>query len=193
MGALVFALPLWLRLAASASTSSSAGGTANAVLMAILMPVLFFLGIGLFIGMFVVGWQALPRAHPLAPVVMYAFDGVVVLFLFSWAVTLLAELQRAEVLSIDKFLHLPVSIKGVFLINFLSSLVSLNLAVFTDAGFGGAYLGHGGRHQPGHAAAPAARYGCLFLMVTALTYQFQGWLASLMVNPRRLRRPCWCW
>ncbi len=25
------------------------------------------------------------------------------------------------------------------------------------------------------------------LMVTALTYQFQGWLASLMSNPRRRR------
>ena len=125
----------------------------------------------------------MPLAHRPAPIVMYVFDGIVVAFLFSWAVTLLAELQRAEVLSIDKFLHLPVSIKGVFLINYLSSLVSLNLGVFVPALLG-LSLGMAVGISPAMLLVVPLVLA-FFLMVTAVTYQFQGWLASLMVNPRR--------
>jgi len=46
-------------------------------------------------------------------VVMFVWTGCALLFLFSWTIGLLAELQRSEALSIDRFLHLPVSPSGV--------------------------------------------------------------------------------
>jgi ABC-2 type transport system permease protein len=173
---------LWLRWRIRVNQLKR-GGTANLVIMAIFVPFLLFMGVGLFIGLFFVGWQAIPLAKPPAPVVMYVFDGLIVAFLFAWAVTLLAELQRAEVLSIDKFLHLPVSIKGVYLINYLSSLVSLNLAVFVPAMLG-LCLGLALGISPAMLLLVPVVFAFV-MMITALTYQFQGWLASLMINPRR--------
>ncbi len=76
---------------------------------------------------FLVGLLALPRASPMA--FLLVWDAVVGVFLFFWIVELLAELRQSELLSLENFL----------------------------------------------------------LMVTALTYQFRGWLASLMVNRRRRR------
>ena len=91
---------------------------------------------------------------------MYVWDGLVVGFLFSWAIGLLAELQRSEVLSLDKFLHLPVSLTGVFLINYLSSLFSLTLIIFVPA-MVGLSLGLVIRPGAGDAAAVAAAGGLL--------------------------------
>jgi ABC-2 type transport system permease protein len=95
------------------------------------------------------------------------------------------DLQRSEVLSLDRFLHLPVSLKGAFLINYIASLFSVTLVVFAP-------------FMTTFAIGQALSRGPLmllvlpllvafFLMVTTLTYQFQGWLASLMSNQRRRR------
>ena len=69
---------------------------------------------------------------------MYAWDGLIVAFLFFWGIGLMTELQRTEPLSLSKFLHLPVSVNGAFLINYLSSLLRLSLIVFVPVmlGFG---------------------------------------------------------
>ena len=61
------------------------------------------------------------------------WDGLAVPFLMFWLIGLMTELQRAEALSLDKFLHLPVSLQGVFLINYLSSLVSFTMLFFLPA------------------------------------------------------------
>ena len=98
---------------------------------------------------------------------------------------LLIELQRSELLSLDKFLHLPVSLKGAFLVNYFGSLVNLTLALTVPAMAGlalGLVLGYGPAMLVLVTLVPT-----FLLMVTALTYQFQGWLASLMVNNRRRR------
>ncbi|MGH7170437.1 MAG: hypothetical protein ACRELG_09195, partial [Gemmataceae bacterium] len=118
-------------------------------------------------------------------VLMYVWDGVVVAFLFSWAAGLLAELQRSESLSLEKFLHLPVSLSSAFLINYLSSLASVSLLLFLPAMLG---LSLGLLISRGWAMLLLLPMLAAFLlMVTALTYQFQGWLATLMANPRRRR------
>src|SRR5262249_5158010 len=110
---------------------------------------------------------------------------VAVAFLFFWLIGLMHELQRAEALSLDKFLHLPVSLTSAFLINYLTSLVCPCLIVFLPAMIGltiGLAVGKG----PAMLAVLPLVIAFL-LMVTALTYQFQGWLAALMVNKRRRR------
>ena len=100
-------------------------------------------------------------------------------------ILLLAELHRSDPLSLDKFLHLPVSITGIFLINYLSSLVNPILIIFVPAMFA---LGIGLAIAKGPALLLLLPLVAAFLlMVTALTYQFQGWLAALMVNKRRRR------
>jgi hypothetical protein len=118
-------------------------------------------------------------------VLLYVWDGIVIAFLFFWAAGLLTELQRSEILSLDKFLHLPVSLSGAFLINYLSSLLSLGTVLFVPPMLGlsiGLVLGMGPVML---LLLPLV--AAFLLMITALTYQFQGWLASLMTNPRRRR------
>src|SRR5205085_5802193 len=95
-------------------------------------------------------------------------------------------LQRSEVLAMDKFLHLPVSLLGAFLINYVSSsLLSVSLALFAPAMLGLA-LGLTLRRGPAMLLV-LPLLAAFLLMVTALTYQFQSWLASLMTNKRRRR------
>ena len=67
---------------------------------------------------------------------LYVWDGLIVGFLFFWAIGLMAELQRTEPLSLSKFLHLPVSVSGAFVINYVSSLLCLSLIVFVPIMFG---------------------------------------------------------
>jgi hypothetical protein len=158
-------------------------GTLNAVLMTVFAVCLVSLAIPLFIGCLVAGLTVIPKAQPAH--LLYAWDGLVIGFLFFWMTGLLTELQRTEPLSLMKFLHLPVSVNGAFLINYLTSLVRLSLILFLPmmVGFCLALV-----IVKGAALLIAWPLLAAFvLMITAVTYQFQGWLASLMTNPRRRR------
>jgi ABC-2 type transport system permease protein len=159
------------------------GGIANVVVLAILAAGAVLLSLGLFAMFVLIGVFALPEASP--TVLMYIWDGVVVAFLFFWTIGLLADLQRSEALSLDKFLHLPVSLSGAFILNYLASLLSLTLVLFLPAMIG-LLLGSVISHGPAMLLL-VPLLAAFLLMVTALTYQFQGWLASLMVNKRRRR------
>ncbi len=173
---------LWLRWRLRVNGFKRAG-TVNAVLMAILAVLGFCLAGVLFVVCLLVGLFALDEAAP--DVFLYVWDGLVIAFLFFWFTGLLTDLQRAEPLSLDKFLHLPVSLTGAFLVNYLSSLLSMNLVVFLPAVLG-LILGLVFSRGPAMLLLlPLA--AAFFLMVTALTHQFQGWLATLMTNPRRRR------
>jgi hypothetical protein len=159
------------------------GGMANAIILGVMAVCGGFFAAGLFVTFLLVGLFALPEASP--AVLLYVWDGLVFVFLFFWVLGLLMELQRSEVLSLDKFLHLPVSLRGAFLINYLSSLFNLTLFLLL----------------PGMIALSLALVivkgpallmqfpllAAFVFMATAVTYQFQGWLASLMVNKRRRR------
>src|SRR5262249_45216501 len=173
---------LWLRWRLRGNQLKR-GGIANAVIGALLAGAAVCLAGILFVVFLLVGLWALPEAPPAT--ILYVWDGVVVAFLFFWAVGLFGDLQRAEALSLDKFLHLPVSLTGAFLVNYVSSLVSLTLVVFLRPMLGLALA-------LVFAKGPAMLWlfpllAAFLLMVTALTYQFQGWLAALMANKRRRR------
>ena len=64
---------------------------------------------------------------------MVVWDGAIVGFVFFWMVGLMSELQRSDALSLDRFLYLPVSPAGAFLINYLGSSVSLSLVLMLPA------------------------------------------------------------
>jgi ABC-2 type transport system permease protein len=116
-------------------------------------------------------------------VVMGAWDVVVVGYLIFALIGLTIELQRSEVLSVERFLHLPVSPAGVFLINYLGSSLRLGLVIFLPAMVGlsmGLLVTHGVA-----MAALLPLVLCFFVMMTAVIHQFRGWLASMMLNRRR--------
>jgi hypothetical protein len=147
------------------------------VVLAAIASVLFFFG-GFLLGLF---------AIPKVPAVyhLYIWDGLTAFFLFGWTAGLMAELQRTESLSLDRFLHLPVSLSGAFLINYVSSFVSLSMLLFVPSVLG-LILGEIFSIGPVMLLAIPLLASFLFA-VTALTYQFQGWLGALMANPRRRR------
>ncbi len=158
-------------------------GTLNAVLLVLVAVGAVFLAALLFLSAFLVGRVALRTVADV--VILYVWDGVVVAFLFVWLTGLLTELQRSEVFGLEKFLHLPVSPAGAFLINYLSSLVNFTLLLFLPIMIGlslGLALARGPL-----LLLLLPLVAALVLAVTAVTYQFQGWLASLMVNKRRRR------
>jgi len=142
-------------------------------------------GIGAFIGSLALSYNLVARQSP--TVVMYVWDGVVAVFLFFWLAVLSVELQRSELLPLEKFLHYPISVSGLFLINYVASILSEHIAVFL---FIPAMLGL----SLGLVIVRGVGMLWLFplllaflLMVTAVTYQFRGWLAVLMLNKRHRR------
>jgi len=159
------------------------GGAFNAVLMLVFALGAVVAAVPLLIGSFALGVYAIPKGTPMH--LLYVWDGLIVAFLVFWMTGLVMELQRTEPLSLSKFLHLPVSVKNAFLINYFSSLLRLSLIFFVPMmlGYSLALVFVKGAMLLPVLPALAA----FLLMVTALTYQFQGWLSSLMNNPRRRR------
>ena len=159
------------------------GGVTNAVLGGILAVVVAATAVGAFFYGLAAGAVLLPAAQP--SVRLYVWDGLVVAMLIFWSFGLLFELQRAEGLALDRFLHLPVSPFGAFLINYLGTWVGVTTVVFVP-GIVGLILGGA------YADGPLSLLGLPLLLaflfaLTSVTYQFQSWLASLMSNPRRRR------
>ena len=173
---------VWLRWRMMVNQWRRAGAF-SAVLMMVLAVGAVVAAAPLFIGSFALGVYAIPKGTPMH--LLYVWDGLIVAFLFTWMIGLITELQRSEPLSLSKFLHLPVSVKNAFLINYFSSLLRLSLIFFVPMmlGYSLALVFVKGAMLLPVLPALAA----FLLMVTALTYQFQGWLSSLMSNPRRRR------
>jgi len=173
---------LWLRWRITRNQLQR-GGLADKLFLALIAIVLVGGGVGGFLLGLLLGAATLSAAS--ADLVMLVWDGVVVVFLFFWTTGVMTELQRSEVLSLDKLLHLPVSPFGAFCMNYLGSLVSVCLVLFVPGMIGlclALVMGRGAALLPLFPLLLA-----FLLMVTALTYQFQGWLAAMMTNKRRRR------
>lgn len=173
---------LWLRWRLRVNQFRKAGAV-NAALFVVFMLGVAGAAVGMLVAGLVVGYAVLPGAAP--AVQLFVWDGLVVAVLFCWAIGLINDLQRSEALALDKVMHLPVSPSGAFVINYLSSLASLTLVAFLP-GMVGLLVGQvfAGRAQMLLALPLVAAF---VFALTAVTYQFQGWLAALMSNPRRRR------
>ncbi len=172
----------WLRWRLSVNQWKR-GGSLNAVLGVILL--VMFLGAAAcsFFVSLLVGILLFPKTTP--EQLLLIWDGIVLVFLFLWIMGLFTELQRSEALSLEKLLHLPVSLTGTFLLNYFSSWLSLSLILFLPATAGLCLA---------LAIIKGLRMLILFpllisfvVMVTAITHQFRGWLQMLMLNKRRRR------
>ena len=110
------------------------------------------------------------------------WNGMIMFFLFSAAMSLMGQLQLNEVISIEKLLHLPVSLNGAFLINYLSSLMSGMVLVFAPAMLGftcGVILAKG---TSMFILLPALL--AILFLTTSLFHQLKATFARIMQNKR---------
>jgi len=173
---------LWLRWRLSRNQWSR-GGPVNAAIRVILVV----LGLGIAVaggaGGIFVGAVALARERP--QMLLVVWDVIIGVFLFAWMIGLLTEIQRSETIDLGRLLHLPVSLKNIFLINYLASHLSLSVILFLPAMLG---LAAGLMWSKGWPMVLLFPLALSFLfMVTAWTYCLRGWLIALMVNQRRRR------
>ena len=173
---------LWLRWRLSWNQLRK-GRSLNMVLMTIATIGGYALALGTAFGGFFLGWKLLGGADPRATLLtLDIFTGV---FLFSWIIGLLNELQRSEVIDIQRLMYLPISLPQLFGINYLAShftfsliaavpaLISLSIGLSLSVGW--------------HMLLLIPLAMAFLIVVTSCTYCLRGWLVSLMVNQRRRR------
>lgn len=173
---------LWLRWRVRLNQLQR-GGTVNTVLTIGLYAIGLVASVTMFFLALLVGILTLPKASP--EHILYMWDVVAVVFLFFWMIGLVTELQRSDALSFEKLLHLPISLSGAFVFNYISSLFSFSLIVFLPAMVGLSIALVIVKGPSMLIVFPLV--AGFILMVTGITYQLRGWLATLMINKRRRR------
>src|SRR5690349_3343083 len=94
-------------------------GLAAVITEGIIWVLSIFVAVVMFTAGLLIGALALSKAS--ATSVMWVWDAYIVAFMFLWMSELVVQLQRGDLLSFDKFLHLPMSPSGLFLINYIAS------------------------------------------------------------------------
>jgi hypothetical protein len=173
---------LWLRWRLSRNRWKRAG-TVNLIFSVIVVAMALVGSVIAFFAALIGGILGLGKASP--DLVLLLWGGIAAAFLFVWTIGLVAELQRSELLSMERLLHMPISLREAYLLNYVSSFVSLSIVFFLPGmvGLGIAMTVHYG--LTGTLVFPLA--ASFVVLVTAVTYQLRGWLATLMANKRRRR------
>ena len=117
---------LWLRRRLSRNHAKRLS-TVNVLIDRLLTILAVLFAAGALVFFFLVGASG---ADAPPPTLMLLWDGVVVGSLIFLVIGLSIELQQSEMLSVERFLHLPVSPAGVFLINYVGSSLKLGLVLF---------------------------------------------------------------
>lgn len=173
---------IWLRWRLTRNQWSRSGQL-NAALTMIAVAIGTAIGAAGGLGGVLAGAFALAKAPP--RVMLVVWDVIVGAFLFFWMIGIVTEIQRSEMIDITRMLHLPISLRDIFLVNYLASHLTLSVILFLPAMLGlslGLILG---RRWSMIWMFPLV-LGFTF-MVTAWTYCLRGWLVTLMVNKRRRR------
>jgi ABC-2 type transport system permease protein len=173
---------LWLRWRLTRNQWRRSGQLGAAFTLIFLILALGAAAIGGGIG--VVG-GAMGLSHATSATNLIVWDVLAVAFVLFWTIGLITELQKSEVLDLGKLLLLPISLRDVFLLNYVSSHLSVSLAMALPAMVGLAIGLVFGRGVEMLLLFPLV-FG-FFFMISAWTYCLRGWLASLMVNKRRRR------
>jgi hypothetical protein len=161
----------------------SRGGQLNAVVTMIAVVVGLAIGVAGGIGGVVTGVLVLSRSSP--KVILVVWDVIIGAFLFFWMIGIVSEIQRSETIDISRMLHLPISLRDIFLVNYLASHLSLSIILFVP-GMLGLSLGLSlGKSWSMIWLFPLVL--TFIFMITAWTYCLRGWLVTLMVNKRRRR------
>lgn len=174
---------LWLRWRLTRNQWSRSGRWSVGISI-VVMILLLAIGVvgglgGLLAGALGLGKSSRPE------ILLGIYDGLTVGFLVFWTIGVLSMIQRSEAIDIGKLLHLPISVRGIFLVNYIASHITPSIIVFLPAMLGLALGLTLGRSWLMIAIVPLI-LGVVF-MVTAWTYHLRGWLVILMRNPRRYR------
>jgi hypothetical protein len=173
---------LWLRWRLS-KNQLTRGGSLNAIIAVLLIALGVLAALGGFVGGIFGGLLGLAKARP--PVMLLVWDILIGFFLFFWMIGIMTEIQRSETIDLTKLLHLPVSLRQVFVVNYVASHFTVSIILVVPPMVGlciGLAFGVG----PTLLLLLPLVLGFLF-MVTAWTYCLRGWLIALMVNKRRRR------
>jgi len=173
---------IWLRWRLTRNQWSR-GGQLNAVLTIIVSMLGLALGFAGGIAGLLGGAFALAKASP--PVMLIVWDLIVGVFLFLWLAGIVSEIQRSETIDISRMLHLPISLRNIFIVNYLASHLTFSIILFLP-GMLGLSLGLilGGR---GFMILMFPLALSVVFMITAWSYCLRGWLVTLMMNKRRRR------
>jgi ABC-2 type transport system permease protein len=173
---------LWLRWRLTRNQWSR-GSPINAILSMIVACATIVTGMGGAVFGLIAGVLLFRQMR--AQDLLAVWDVLIGAFLFFWAVGLISDIQRSETIDIGRMLHLPVSLKQIFFINYLASHLTFSIILFVPGMLGlslGLALGRGWLML---GLLPLV-VGSVF-MVTSWTYCLRGWLVALMSNPRRRR------
>ncbi len=173
---------LWLRWRLTRNQWARSG-TLNALITMAVAVLLVLVGAAGGIAGLLAGAFAMPNVSP--AVMLLVWDLLIGLFLLFWLVGIAAEMQRAEAIDISRVLHMPISLRGIFFINYVASYVTLSIIAFLPALVGLSIGLAWGDRWTMIWLLPLV-LGFLF-MLTAWTYYLRGWLVMLMSNPRRYR------
>jgi ABC-2 type transport system permease protein len=173
---------IWLRWRLTRNQWSRSGQL-NAVLTMIVVAVCIAIGVGGGLAGVLAGLFSLAKAPPRTMLVVW--DMIIGALMFFWMIGIVSEIQRSETVDISRMLHLPISLRDIFLVNYLASHLTISIILFLPAMLG---LSLG--------LMMAGRWSMILMfplvlgvvfMITAWTYCLRGWLAALMVNKRRRR------
>jgi len=168
----------WLRWRLLCNQSSRSHGWGVVIAVIVGAGAVLLAGGG-FTGALLLGVFGLAHVPPLA--IMGIWAGITIVFLFSWMIGLLAELQRSETIDLQRLMHLPVALGQMFGINYIVSHFTPSIVVFVPIMLGLVIS----RGLEMVLLIPLAL--SMVFMITAWTYCLRGWLATLMSNPRRRR------
>jgi ABC-2 type transport system permease protein len=173
---------LWLRWRLSRNQFVR-GGSLNAALQILGLICGVILCVGSGIAGLLAGALGLSKASPMITLVVW--DIIIGLFLFIWFISVLAEIQRAESIDLARILHLPVSLQGVFVMNYIASLLTPSIIIFLPGTIG---ICLGLVWSKGLSMLWLLPLLLTFLfLLTAWAYCVRGWLVTVMVNPRKRR------
>ena len=171
---------LWLRFRIAVNFGKKEG--IFAMFLDTLIKIVILVGvIGAFIIGIILGLVAMYEAQPVR--VMMIWDVLLFMCIFFLMIGVMTELQSTDILSLDKFMHLPVSMNGAFMVNYLASCLTLGVLTFLGMMLGiviGSVVSNGVK-----SVLLVPLILGFFIMVTALIFQFKRWLASMITNPKR--------
>ncbi|HMJ90589.1 MAG TPA: hypothetical protein VK530_12290, partial [Candidatus Acidoferrum sp.] len=159
------------------------GGRLGAILAGVIAVAASITATALFIGATLAGIFLWGDDSPFR--ILITWDVLIALFLIFWMMGLLTELQRSELIDLQRLMHLPVSLGQIFVINYIASHFVFSIVVCVPLMLG-LSLGLAISRSPAMLLLIPLSLSVVF-MISAWTYCLRGWLASLMSNPRRRR------
>lgn len=156
------------------------GGKVNAVIFTALFFLLSALAVVSFVSTAYGGAFFLRAFNPRR--ILFIWNMITLVYLGASAFDFVNRIQQNDAIEIDRLLHLPMTLKGAFVLNYVSSLANLNILVIVPSMLGLAIAMPFARGWPTAIAIPLTL--SFIFMVTALMYQLRGWFAELNKNKR---------